>query len=488
MSFHNFNAQPLTRRDALARIGSGFGMLAFASLLNESVARAATRPNDSSSARPFDHPPKAKAVIFLMMNGGLSQVDSFDPKPLLDKYHGQPLPGGEVTTERKTGALMRSPFSFKKYGQCGREVSEIFPHVGACADDIAFVHSMHTDIPNHEPSLLMLNTGHTQAGRPSMGSWLTYGLGSGNKNLPSFVVLCPDMPTTVGPGLWNNAFLPAMHQGTFISDRVERQTSEELIGKEFEPKKLLRYLRNDKFSLTEQRRELDLLIELERLRRERENLRDPQLDAAIESMEIAFRMQTEALDVFDIRKESKATLELYGRGSTARGCLMAVRLVERGVRMVQVYYANHDPWDHHGDILLHRETGRESDQAYAAVIKDLKSRGLFESTIVVCGSEFGRTPVVETGGDTGSSSKGRDHNNLGFTMWLAGGGIKGGIAHGTTDEFGFKAQEQPVHVHDLHATILYLLGIDHTKLTYPYSGRDFRLTDVSGVVQHDLIA
>ena len=480
--------QPLTRRDALARIGSGFGMLAFASLLNESIARAATSLGDGASPRPFDHEPKATAVIFLMMNGGLSQVDSFDPKPMLDKYHGQPLPGGQIATERKTGALMRSPFAFKKYGQCGREVSELFPHVGACADDIAFVHSMHTDIPNHEPSLLMLNTGHTQAGRPSMGSWLTYGLGSGNKNLPGFVVLCPDMPTTVGPGLWNNAFLPAVHQGTFISDRVERQTEEELIGKGFDPKKLVRYLRNDKFSLSEQRREIDLLLELERLRRERENLRDPQLEAAIESMEIAFRMQTEALEVFDIRKESKATLELYGRGSTARGCLMAVRLVERGVRMVQVYYANHDPWDHHGDILMHRDTARDSDQPFAAVIKDLKSRGLFEKTLVVCGSEFGRTPVVETGNGGGSSRNGRDHNPFGYTMWLAGGGIKGGIAHGATDDFGFKAQEHPVHVNDLHATILHLLGIDHTKLTYRYSGRDFRLTDVAGVVQHDLIA
>ncbi len=480
--------QPLTRRDALARIGSGFGMLAFASLLNESRARAATRTGDDAQPRPFDHPPKATAVIFLMMNGGLSQVDSFDRKPLLDKFHGQPLPGGEVATERKTGALMRSPFTFKQYGQCGREVSELFPHLGECVDDMAFVHSMHTDIPNHEPSLLMLNTGHTQAGRPSMGSWLTYGLGSANRNLPGFVVLCPDMPTTVGPGLWNNAFLPGVHQGTFISDRTEHQLPGEFIGKEFDPQKLVRYLRNEKFSLPEQRRELDLLLELERQRREREKLEDPQLDAAIESMEIAYRMQTEAQDVFDIRKETKATLELYGRGSTARGCLMAVRLVERGVRMVQVYYANHDPWDHHGDILMHRNTARDSDQPFAAVIKDLKSRGLFEKTLVVCGSEFGRTPVVETGAGGGSSRCGRDHNPFGFTMWLAGGGIKGGIAHGATDDFGFKAVEKPVHVHDLQATILYLLGIDHTKLTYHYSGRDFRLTDVAGVVQHELIA
>lgn len=480
--------QPLSRREALARIGSGFGMLAFASLLNESLARAAARTDGDAQPRPFDHPPKATAVIFLMMNGGLSQVDSFDRKPLLDKYHGQPLPGGEIATERKTGALMRSPFAFKKYGQCGREISELFPLLGECADDMAFVHSMHTDIPNHEPSLLMLHTGHTQAGRPSMGSWLTYGLGTANKNLPGFVVLCPDMPTTVGPGLWNNAFLPGVHQGTFISDRTERQSAGELVGKEFDPQKFVRYLRNEKFSLPEQRRELDLAIELERQRREREKLADPELDAAIESMEIAYRMQTEAQDVFDIRKESKATLELYGRGSTARGCLMAVRLVERGVRMVQVYYANHDPWDHHGDILLHRDTARDSDQPFAAVIKDLKSRGLFEKTLVVCGSEFGRTPVVETGSGGGSSRCGRDHNPFGFTYWLAGGGIKGGIAHGATDDFGFKAADKPVHVHDLQATILHLLGIDHTKLTYRYSGRDFRLTDVAGLVQHDLIA
>jgi hypothetical protein len=480
--------QPLTRRDALARIGSGFGMVAFAGLLSESIARASTRTQDGGRPKGLDHPPKATAVIFLMMNGGLSQVDSFDRKPMLDKYHGQPLPGGPIATERMTGALMRSPFEFKQYGQCGRAVSELFPHVGECADDIAFVHSMHTDIPNHEPSLLMMETGHTQAGRPSIGSWLTYGLGVANQNLPGFVVLCPEMPTTVGPALWNNAFLPAVHQGTYIPDKTEHQTAKEIVGKDFDPKMLVSFLRNDKFSLSEQRREIDLLVELERLRREREDLHDPQMDAAIESMETAYRMQTEALDVFDLRKESKATLELYGCGSTARGCLMAVRLVEKGVRMVQVYYASHDPWDHHGDILLHRDTARGSDQAFAAVIKDLKSRGLFEKTLVVCGSEFGRTPVVECGNGGGSARNGRDHNPFGFTVWLAGGGIKGGTAHGATDDFGFKVVDKPVHVHDLHATILHLLGIDHTKLTYHYSGRDFRLTDVSGIVQHDLIA
>jgi hypothetical protein len=478
---------PVTRRDALCKIGNGFGMLAFASLVGDSLSAAGlTQGQDGSlGGRPLDHPAKAKRVIFLFMNGGLSQVDSFDPKPMLDKYHGQPLPGGEIATERKTGALMKSPFTFKKYGQSGIEVSELFPHVGECIDDICVVRSVMTDIPNHEPSMLMMNTGHTQAGRPSLGSWLTYGLGYDNKNLPGYVVLCPAMPTTVGPPLWNNAFLPAVHQGTFIADRVER--ADQIIGKDFDPKKLVQFIHNKDFSLTEQRREIDLIQKLEALRTGGQPA-DPQLDAAIKSMEVAYQMQTEAPEVFDIRKESEATLKLYGTGSTARGCLMAVRLAEKGVRMIQIYYAPGDPWDHHGDIQLHRMTAKDSDQPFAAVIKDLKSRGLFKDTLVVCGSEFGRTPVVEVGGGAGSVQTGRDHNPFGFSMWLAGGGIKGGMTYGRTDDFGFKAIENPVHVHDLHATILHLMGIDHTKLTYRFSGRDFRLTDVSGKVIHDIIA
>jgi hypothetical protein len=478
--------RPVTRRDALCRIGNGFGMLAFASLVGESLSAAGglIGPDGSLAQRALDHPARAKRVIFLFMNGGLSQVDSFDPKPMLDKYHGQPLPGGSVATERKTGTLLRSPFAFKKYGQSGMDVSELFPHVGECADDICFVRSVYTDIPNHEPSMLMMNTGHTQAGRPSLGAWLTYGLGSDNKNLPGYVVLCPEMPTTVGPPLWNNAFLPAVHQGTFIPDRVERP--DQIIGKDFDPKKLVSYIHNKDFTLPEQRREIDLLEKLDRMRQGSEP-RDPQLEASISSMEVAYRMQTEAPEVFDIRKESEATLKLYGTGSTARGCLMAVRLVERGVRMVQVYYAAGDPWDHHADIQLHRKNAKDSDQPFAAVIKDLKSRGLFKDTLVVCGSEFGRTPVVEVGGGGGSTQNGRDHNPFGFTMWLAGGGIKGGMTYGATDDFGFKAIEKPVHVHDIHATILHLMGIDHTKLTYRYSGRDFRLTDVSGTVIKEIM-
>src|SRR5438067_7103576 len=487
MGLHK-SRNPISRRDALCRIGNGFGMLAFASLVGESIARAAGRfaQDGTLDPRRLDHPARAKRVIFLFMNGGLSQVDSFDPKPMLDKYHGQPLPGGTIATERKTGALMRSPFAFKKYGKAGIEVSELFPHVGACADDICFIRSIYTDIPNHEPSMLMMNTGHTQVGRPSLGSWLTYGLGTDNRNLPGFVVLCPEVPTTVGPPLWNSAFLPAVHQGTFIADKVEKET--EIVGKDFDPKKLISFIHNDKFTLPEQRRELDLLEQLDRLRLQREAVKDPQLEATLSSMETAYRMQTEAPDVFDIRKESEATLKLYGTSSTARGCLMAVRLAERGVRMVQVYYAKGDPWDAHSDIQAHRKNAKDSDQPFAAVIKDLKSRGLFKDTLVVCGSEFGRTPVMEVGGGAGQVQNGRDHNPFGFSMWLAGGGVKGGVVYGATDDFGFKAVDKPVHVHDLHATILHLLGIDHTKLTYRYSGRDFRLTDVSGTVIHDIIA
>jgi len=481
---------PLSRRDALCRMGNGFGMMAFAGMISNSLAKAGvtTESDGALEVRKLDFQPRAKRVIFLYMNGGLSQVDSFDPKPALEKYHGQPLPGGSIATERKTGTLMKSPFTFKKYGKCGREVSELFPYVGECADDICFIRSVYTDIPNHEPSMLMMNTGHSQVGRPSMGSWLTYGLGTENKNLPGYVVLCPDVPTTVGPPLWGNAFLPAIHQGTYISDKVIEKQTEALIDKKFDPKKVISYIYNEKFTMDEQRRELDLLEKLDRMRMERESIRDPQLDATIKSMETAYRMQTEAPEVFDIRKESEATLKLYGPGSTARGCLMAVRLAEKGVRMVQVYYAKGDPWDAHVDIQAHRKNAKDSDQPFAAVIKDLKSRGLFKDTLVVCGSEFGRTPVVEIGAGGGGVLNGRDHNPFGFTMWLAGGGVKGGTVYGATDDFGFKAIDKPVHVHDLHATVLYLLGIDHTKLTYRYSGRDFRLTDVAGNVIHDIIA
>jgi hypothetical protein len=514
--FDHKSRNPVTRREALRRVGNGFGMMAFAGMLGESLAKAS--PLESGAAK-LDYPQRVKRVIFLFMNGGCSSVDSFDPKPMLDKYDGQPLPGGTIKTERRTGELMKSPFKFKKYGQCGMDISELWPHLGEVADDIAWVRSVYTDIPNHEPSCLMMNTGANQAGRPSMGAWLTYGLGTENQNLPGYVVLCPNVPTTVGPPLWSNGFLPAIHQGTYISNRVQTAQDagmdggddmtamgEEMLeempekdkdGKElpkkvvverqFDPKKLVSYVNNPKFSLIGQRRELDILQKLEGMRSQRTG-GDQQVEAVIKSMEIAYRMQTEAPDVFDIRKESQATLDLYGPGPVARGCLTAVRLAEKGVRMTQVYYSQGDPWDAHGDIFAHKTNAKASDQGFAAVVKDLKSRGLWKDTLVVCGSEFGRTPVREVGGASGSVKRGRDHNPFGFTMWLAGGPIKGGTIYGATDDFGFKAIEKPTHVHDIHATILYLFGIDHTKLTYRYSGRDFRLTDVSGNVLHELIA
>ena len=511
---HKFG-DPLTRREALRRVGNGFGMAAFASLLNQSLLRAEVSGSGGIMTGKLDHPQRVKRVIFLFMNGGCSTIDSFDPKPALEKYDGQPLPGGEIKTERRTGELMKSPFKFKKYGQCGMDISELWPHLGEVADDICWVRSVYTEIPNHEPSCLMLNTGANQAGRPSMGAWITYGLGTDNQSLPGYVVLCPDVPTTVGPPLWSNGFLPAIYQGTYISNRVQsgqadgmddmptdepaaREAMEKgkdgkdkpkkvVIEKGFDPKKMISYVNNPKFSLTEQRRELDLLQKIEDIRAV-ETGTDAQVEAVLKSMEVAYRMQTEAPDVFDVRKESQATLDLYGPGPVARGALTAVRLAEKGVRMVQVYYSKGDPWDAHNDIMAHKVNAKNSDQAFAAVIKDLKSRGLWNDTLVVCGSEFGRTPVREVGGGGNGVKKGRDHNPFGFTMWLAGGPVKGGTIYGATDEFGFKAIEKPVHVHDIHATILYLLGIDHKKLTYRYSGRDFRLTDVAGNVLHDLIA
>jgi Protein of unknown function (DUF1501) len=474
--------RPLTRRQALKTMGCGFGYLSLASLVGESLARAESA-SDRASWMITDKP-KAKHVIFLFMNGGLSQIDSFDYKPALEKYHGQPMPGGDLAHERKTGNLMKSPFAFKKYGKSGIEVSEIFPNLAECVDDMCFVKSVYTEIPNHEPALEMMNTGANFSGRPSMGSWLTYGLGSMNKNLPGFVVLCPEVPTTVGPPLWSSAFLPPMHQGTYVSDAVSKS--------EFDPQKLIANIHNEQFDLKQQRKELDLVKQLDQMNMSSAEggAHDPQLEGTIGAMETAFRMQTEAPDVFDVRKESDAVLKMYGEGSTARGCLTAARLIEKGVRMVQVYYAKGDPWDHHFDIELHRKTGRDSDQPFAALIKDLKARGLFDETIIVAGSEFGRTPVVEVGSGFmgGQTHNGRDHNPHGFTMWLAGGGFKCGFTYGTTDEFGWKAVENPVHVHDIHATILYQLGIDHTKLTYHYSGRDYRLTDLYGNVVHDLIA
>jgi hypothetical protein len=476
----NHTFKPVTRRQALSRLGGGFGLVALSNMLNLSLAEAA-EPGSRGVIKQLHFKPRAKRVIFLFMNGGVSHVDTFDPKPMLEKYDGKPMPGGQILTQRKTGNLMRSPFKFQKYGKSGIEMSELWPHLGGVADDICVIRSMWAEIPNHEPCITLMNTGANLLGRPSMGSWITYGLGTENQNLPGYVVLTPTEPLTIGSPLWSSAFLPAVHQGTVVHNAWVEDDK-------FHAERVIPNVVNASSSAT-QVRDVEFLRQLNQAHLRRLKEHDSDLDASIKTMETAYRMQTEAPDVFDVSKESKATLDLYGPGSTALGCLMAARLAEKGVRMVQTYYGKGDPWDAHNDIMTYRKLAKDSDQAYAALIKDLKQRGLFEDTLVVCGTEFGRTPAIQTSNDNvGGVVNGRDHNPMGFSIWLAGGGIKGGTTYGSTDEFGFKAVERKVHVHDLHATMLYLLGIDHTKLTYHYSGRDFRLTDVAGEVVHDIIA
>lgn len=456
-----------SRREILRQMGLGFGALGMNHVLAASSATELLAP------RPPHFPAKAKHVIFLFLNGGPSQVDTFDPKPMLTKYHGTPAPGGNLKTERKTGNLLKSPFTFHRCGKSGIEVSEIFSKLGEHIDEFCVIRSMHVERPNHEPSLLMLNCGHRVTGHPSMGAWLTYGLGTENQNLPGFVVLCPGFPV-IGPQLWTNAYLPGIHQGVHLPNN------------ESEPEKLIQHLRNRELTPARQRRQLDLIHELNRIHLEREG-DDPQLEARIQSMEIAFRMQAEALDALDLNKEPAAVRERYGEGDFARGCLIARRLVERGVRMVQIYFGNGQPWDNHDDILIHRKLAQQSDQPMAALIADLKASGLLKETIVLISGEFGRTPSVEVSA-IAKVHNGRDHNNHGFTSLVAGGGFKGGITYGATDDFGFKAVEKPVHPHDLHATILHLMGLDHTRLTYRHSGRDFRLTDVGGNVIREILA
>jgi hypothetical protein len=418
-------------------------------------------------------PAKAKHVIFLFLNGGVSQVDTFDPKPELTRQHGKPLPGKKLPTDSATGNLMKSPFSFKKCGQSGLEVADIFPRVGAMIDDFAVIRSCYADNGNHGPSLMLMNTGHQLAGRPSMGSWISYGLGTLNKNLPGFIALCPGYPV-MGPRLWSSGFLPNLHQGTYVPNN------------ERTPEKLVQNIRNATLTIDDQQRQLGLLDRLNQLYLGRSEGR-PQLAAGVEAMEVAFRMQMEAPEAFDLAKESPATHERYGDDDFGRGCLLARRLVERGVRMVQVYFGNSQPWDSHEDINSHRGLSRIADAAIASLVEDLKARGLFDSTLLVVGTEFGRTPMIQSAGQL-RINQGRDHNVHAYTTLMAGGGIKGGIAYGATDDFGYRAVEKRVHPHDLHATVLHQLGLDHKRLTFRYSGRDFRLTDVAGNVIKDILA
>ena len=466
----------LTRRQLLSRGGMGFGLLGLAGLLAEQgglkiAAAGATTELHPLAPRAPHFPAKARQVVHLFMNGGPSHVDTFDPKPTLDRYHGKPLPTPNLRTERKTGAAMRSPFRFARYGRSGIEVSELFAHTAEHIDDMCVVRSMYADVPNHEPSLMLMNCGDSRLPRPSMGSWVTYGLGSENQNLPGFLALCPGGYPIVATQNWRSAFLPGAFQGTYIDTQHTDVT------------KLIANIRNASATPGEQRRQLDLVQQLNE-RHLALHQRDAALEARIQSFELAYRMQAEASDAFDVTREPASIQALYGPGTHARQLLITRRLLERGVRFIQVWSGAGQPWDNHDGLeAQHRKLAGEWDRAIAAFLTDLKQRGLFESTLVMWGGEFGRTPVAEL-----PALSGRDHNHYGFSMWLAGGGVRGGYVHGATDECGFQAVERKVHVHDLHATILHLLGFDHTRLTYRYAGRDFRLTDVHGEVIKPLLA
>ena len=458
----------------LERSAMGMGSLALGSMLQSADASEA---NPLAVRKPH-FAAKAKRVIHLFMNGGPSHVDTFDPKPSLEKYAGKALPTDNPKTERKTGAAFPSPFKFQKYGQSGIEVSELFAKTAQHIDDMCIIRSMHANVPNHEPSLLLMNCGEARLIRPSMGSWLTYGLGTENQNLPGFIAMCPGGYPIQESQNWQAGFLPGIYQGTYIDT------------KQTEVNKLIENIRNKNLSLEKQRQQLDLLQKLNSLH-VNDRSSDPILESRIQSFELAYRMQMDAADAFDISKESKHVLEMYGPGVQARQILIARRLLERGVRFVQVWHGAGQPWDSHDDIEInHRRLAKECDQAIWALLSDLKQRGMLDDTLVIWGGEFGRTPTVElpTPGANAGKINGRDHNHHGFSMWLAGGGVKGGTVVGNTDEFGFAAQDNKVHVHDLHATMLQLLGFDHEKLTYRYAGRDFRLTDVHGRVVDDIIA
>jgi hypothetical protein len=460
----------------LARSGAGLGLLGLTGLFAD-AARAESSVGPLAVKKPH-FTPKAKRVIHIFCNGGPSQVDTFDPKPILAKFDGKTLPMTNLRTERKTGAALPSPFKFKKRGKSGLEISELFEQTARHADDLCVIRSMHADVPNHEPSLLLMNCGEARLVRPSFGSWLMYGLGTENQNLPGFVALCPGGYPIQESQNWQSAFLPGIYQGTYVDT------------KHTDIEKLIEHVRSGHLKSADQKKQLDLLQTMNRIHSQ-SRPRDPQLEARIQSFEIAARMQTEATDAFDTTREPKHIQAAYGSGPVARSLLTARRLVERGVRFVQVWHGQGQPWDSHDDLEInHRKLAKESDQGIAALIDDLKRLGLFEDTLILWGGEFGRTPVVELPqpGSNAGKINGRDHNHWGFTCWLAGGGVKGGTIVGATDEFGFKAVENRVHVHDLHATMLHLLGFDHEKFTYRYAGRDFRLTDVHGHVVKEVLA
>ena len=470
-----------SRRQLLQNCGAGFGGIA----LNDLLARTASAGQNSSAAsnpllsRPGHFPARAKRVIFLFMHGGPSHVDTFDYKPLLAKHDGQPLPFEKPRIQfAQTGNLLKSPWKFRQYGQSGAWVSDLFPNVGRCADDITFIKSIHGSNEAHGGALLKINTGSDTFVRPSMGAWISYGLGTENDSLPSFVTINP----TLGHGGVRNfgsAFLPPIHQATRIAtSRDNGQTRAKIAN-----------LTNEQSSRDVQLLQLGLLRDLTRLRADssltsRNAGPDSELNARIDSFELAFCMQTEAPEIFDLSKETESTRQLYGidqepTSNFGTQCLLARRLSESGVRFVQV---SHAYWDQHSELKEeHTRLSAEVDKPIAGLLQDLKQRGLLEDTILMWGAEFGRTPTAQ-------GNNGRDHNPHAFTYWMAGGGVKAGFSYGESDDFGFYAAENKVHVHDLHATILHLLGLDHEQLTFRYGGRDFRLTDVEGKLVSDIIA
>lgn len=463
-----------SRRDLLRRSGLGLASLGLCGLLAESDrVHAESVVANPLAPKPAHFPGRAKRVIHFFLNGGPSHVDTFDPKPNLAAYVGKRLPE-TLRTERKTGEAFPSPFAFRRYGQSGLEVSDLFARTAQHADDIAVIRSMYAQVPNHEPSLMLMNCGNSLQPRPSLGAWTLYGLGTENQNLPGFVAMCPGGYPIKDTENWQCAFLPGAYQGTFIDSQHQ------------EVEKLIENIRREHVSQTAQRRQLDLL---QRLNAEhRQGRIDERLEARIQSFELAFNMQREAAEAFDLSREPQHIRDMYGPGVHGRQTLIARRLLERGVRFVQLWHGAGQPWDNHDRIEEnHRRLAGELDQPIAALLTDLKQRGLLDDTLVLWGGEFGRTPTVELGGN-GQSKLGRDHNHYGFTVWLAGGGIRGGTVYGATDEFGFKAVENPVSVHDLHATILFALGFDHERLIYRYAGRDFRLTDVEGRVLREILA
>ncbi len=467
--------RPVSRRELLSGAGLGFGSVALASMLADDQALASERAGAVAAAATH-YAPRVKSVIFLFMQGGPSHLETFDPKPDLQRLHGEPLPAsfGPVLTRRGVdkNRLLGTKRTFRKYGEAGTEVSDLLPHTAGMVDDLCVLRGCYGDSVTHPESVYLMNTGSIRMGRPSMGSWVSYGLGSENRNMPAFLVL-PDpggYPKGGAPS-WGAGFLPAAHQGTLLRG-----------GKS----PILNLRPPEEFTAERQGNVLDLVRRLNQDHlREREQ--DSALAARISAYELAFRMQTHAPEVVDISSESEATRQMYGVdrpecGEFAMRCLLARRMVERGVRFIQLYCGDTNGWDAHSDIEEnHRIHCARTDRPAAALIRDLKQRGLLESTLVVWGGEFGRTPMTE-------GTTGRDHNPYGFSMWMAGGGIKGGMAYGGTDAVGLRAAEDRTHVHDLHATILHLLGLEHTRLTYLHNGRAERLTDVAGNVIKPILA